>query len=73
MFYKLGVSENRGPYCSTRHSRVLIVRTPKQGTPNFRKLPTRGGYSHGHFLHDFDFKPKGTTYQARSSRNCRGP
>ena len=29
----------RGPEHSTLNSRILIVRTPKQGTPNFRKLP----------------------------------
>ena len=37
VFY-LGVSENRGPQYSTLNSRILIIRTPKQGTPNFRKL-----------------------------------
>ena len=35
----MGVSENRGPSNSTLTSRILIIRTPKQGTPNFRKLP----------------------------------
>ena len=36
----MGVSENRG--YSTLNSRILIIRTPKYGAPNFRKLP----YSH---------------------------
>ena len=31
-----GVSENRGPEYRTLNSRILIVRTPKYGTPNFR-------------------------------------
>ena len=35
----MGVSENREPYYSTLHSRILIIKTPKQGIPNFRKLP----------------------------------
>ena len=35
----MGVSEKRGPEYSTLNSRILIIRTPKQGTPNFRKLP----------------------------------
>ena len=35
----MGVSENRGPQHSTLNSRILIIRTPKQGAPNFRKLP----------------------------------
>ena len=33
------VSETRGPQYSTLNSRILIIRTPKLGTPNFRKLP----------------------------------
>ena len=32
----MGVSENRGPEYSTLNSRILIIRTPKEGTPNFR-------------------------------------
>ena len=36
---RMGASENRGPLKSTLNSRILIIRTPKQGTPNFRKLP----------------------------------
>ena len=40
----LGVSENRGPKYSTLNSRILIIRTPKQGTPNFRKLPLSEGF-----------------------------
>ena len=35
----MGVSENRGPRYRTLNSRILIIRTPKYGTPNFRKLP----------------------------------
>ena len=35
----VGVSANRGPEYSTPNSRILILRTPKQGTLNFRKLP----------------------------------
>ena len=38
-WFHMGVSENRGPYYSTLNSRILIIRTPRQGTPNFRKLP----------------------------------
>ena len=37
----MGVSETRGPEYSTLNSRILIIRTPKEGTPNFRKLPFR--------------------------------
>ena len=37
--YHMGVSENRGPWYSTLNSRILILRTPKLGTPNFRNLP----------------------------------
>ena len=33
----LGVSENRGPEYSTLNSRMLIIRTPKQGTLIFGK------------------------------------
>ena len=36
---EMGASENRGPEYSTPNSRILIIRTPKQGTPNLRKLP----------------------------------
>ena len=39
----MGVSENRGPYYRTPNSRILIIRIPKYGTPNFRKLPYRAG------------------------------
>ena len=37
----MGVSENGAGRAldSTRNSRILIIRTPKYGTPNFRKLP----------------------------------
>ena len=35
----LGVSENRGSQYSTLNSRILVIRTPRKGTPNFRKLP----------------------------------
>ena len=39
----MGVSENRGRECSTLNSRILIIiRTPKHGAPNFRKLPHAG-------------------------------
>ena len=31
----MGVSENRGPKHSTLNSRILVIRTPKQGTPIF--------------------------------------
>ena len=34
-----GVSEKRGPEYSSLNSRILIVRTPKYGTPNFRNIP----------------------------------
>ena len=34
----MGVSENRGPKCSTLNSRILIMR-PKARYPYFRKLP----------------------------------
>ena len=34
-----GVSENRGHYYSTLNRRIRIIRTPKEGTPNSRKLP----------------------------------
>ena len=34
-----GVSQNKGPYYSTLNSRILIIRTPKQGTLNFRIRP----------------------------------
>ena len=33
------VSENRGPRYRTLNSRTLIIRTPKEGTPCFRKPP----------------------------------
>ena len=37
----LGVSENRGPLCSTLKSTIpTIIRTPEEGTLNFRKLQT---------------------------------
>ena len=36
---EVGVSENRGPYYGTLTSRILMIKTPKYGTPNFRKLP----------------------------------
>ena len=39
----LGVSENRGPQSRTPNSRILIIRTPKYGTPHFRKPPFGGG------------------------------
>ena len=39
----VGVSENGGPCYSTLNSKILIIRTPKRGTPNFRKLPYFGG------------------------------
>ena len=32
-------SESRGPEYSTLNSRILIVRTPKYGTPYFLNLP----------------------------------
>ena len=35
----VGVSENGGPSYSTLFCRILVVRTPKYGTPYFRKLP----------------------------------
>ena len=34
----MGVSVNRRPEYSTLNSRIPIIRTPKQGTPNFPKL-----------------------------------
>ena len=37
----MGVSENRGPLYNTLNSRILILGTPKKGTPNFWKLPPR--------------------------------
>ena len=40
----MGVSENRGPEYSTPNS-ILIIRIPKYGTPNFRKLPNRSSDS----------------------------
>ena len=43
--YGLGFSENRGPEYSTLNSRILIIiiiRTPKYGTPNFPKISFRG-------------------------------
>ena len=30
---------NTGPSYSTLNCRILIIRTPKEGTPSFRKLP----------------------------------
>ena len=33
----MGVSENRGPKYSTLNSRILILRTPKEGTLIFGK------------------------------------
>ena len=33
------VSENRGPQYSTLNSRILIIGTPKQGTPLFPETP----------------------------------
>ena len=36
----LGVAENRGSEYSTLNSRILIIRTPTKGTPNFWKLPS---------------------------------
>ena len=33
------VSENRGPWYSTLNSGILIIRTQKEGTPSFRRLP----------------------------------
>ena len=38
-FCQLGVSENREPQKRTLNCRILIIRTPKQGTPYFQKLP----------------------------------
>ena len=35
----MGLSNNRGPEYSNLNSRILIIRAPKYGTPNFRKLP----------------------------------
>ena len=35
----VGVSQNGGPSYSTLFCRILVVRTPKYGTPYFRKLP----------------------------------
>ena len=40
----VGVSENREPQYSTLNCRILIIRTTKQGTPNFRKLPCGSSY-----------------------------
>ena len=37
----LGVSENRGASYSTLNIRILIIRTPNEVSPNFRKLPFR--------------------------------
>ena len=34
----MGVSENRVPNIATQKFRILIIRTPKLGTPSFRKL-----------------------------------
>ena len=39
--HDLAVSENRGPQYNILNSRILITRSPKYGTPNFRKLPFR--------------------------------
>ena len=33
------------PKIGTLNSRSLIIRTPKEGTPNFRKLPLKGLWS----------------------------
>ena len=33
------VSENRGPQYRTLNSRILIIRTPKQSTPQFSETP----------------------------------
>ena len=43
----MGVFESRGSYYSTLNSRILIIviRSPKYGTPNFRKLPNVSGPS----------------------------
>ena len=52
------VSEARGPKYSTLNSRILIIRTPKHGTPNFQKLPNEGGVLEGLGLcfRDEDFR-----------------
>ena len=46
----MGVSENRGPEYSTLNSRTPIIRIPKQGTPNFRKLPYGSKHSDNRIL-----------------------
>ena len=43
-----GVSENRGPQYSTLNSGIRVIRTPKQGSPDFPKLPNEKWL--GHFL-----------------------
>ena len=53
----MGVSENRGPWYGTLSSRIPIIRTPKYGTPYFRKLPYSSplypeGVPFEHFGHD---------------------
>ena len=46
----VGASENRGPQYSTLNSRILIIRTPKTGTPNF----ANSHVVHGHVVHQID-------------------
>ena len=38
-YIHMGDSENSGPNIVPLNSRILIIRTPKSGTPNFRKIP----------------------------------
>ena len=38
----MGVSENGGSEYSTLNSRILLIRTPKEGTPNFIRTPKEG-------------------------------
>ena len=35
----MGVSENKGPQYSTLNSRILIIRTPPMGYPQFSETP----------------------------------
>ena len=46
------VSENRGHLFSTLSNRMLSIRTPKQGTPNFRKLPYTYALDGSGVIHD---------------------
>ena len=50
----MGASENRGPIYiereSTLNGRILIIGTPKYGTPSFQELPYCHRHDHEHII-----------------------